>query len=75
VPTTSPDPPVDATGSPEPDRVAWIIRQVLPFVVLGGMGAIAVRRGVAPLSNDDTFFHLRFGHEFLTSGHRGHRGR
>jgi hypothetical protein len=26
---------------------------------------VAVRRGVAPLTNDDTFFHLRFGHEFL----------
>jgi len=49
-----------------PDRITWIIRTVVPNLVLLAMLGIAVRQASAPLDNDDTFFHLRFGHEFLS---------
>jgi hypothetical protein len=49
-----------------PDRVTWLIRDVVPFLALAALAGVAVRRGLAPLTNDDTFFHLRFGHEFLS---------
>jgi len=49
-----------------PDRVTWLIRSFVPYAVLCVLAGVAVRRGLAPLTNDDTFFHLRFGQEFLS---------
>jgi hypothetical protein len=42
--------------------------------VLVGLLGLCVRRGVATLSVDDTFFHLRFGHEFLNGWSIGDPG-
>jgi hypothetical protein len=42
------------------------VRGVLPFLIaLGILGALVVNCSV-PLSNTDTYFHLRFGQEFLS---------
>jgi hypothetical protein len=49
-----------------PDRIEWVIRTVVPNLVLIAMLGIAVRQAAAALTNDDTFFHLRLGHEFLS---------
>jgi hypothetical protein len=40
-------------------------RWVLPVSVLGGVFAVLTRAASRPLSNFDTYFHLRFGAEFL----------
>jgi hypothetical protein len=37
----------------------------MPGILLGGLLLVVVRTVAAPLTNMDTFFHLRFGHEFL----------
>ncbi len=42
------------------------IRTVLPVVLLAGIYVALVRLASFPLGNFDTYFHLRFGHEFLT---------
>jgi hypothetical protein len=47
------------------DPVTVLTRRVMPFVLLGGVIVVLVRLAATPLHNFDTFFHLRFGHEFL----------
>ena len=42
------------------------VRIVLALALLGATFATLVRIASFPLGNADTFFHLRFGHEFLT---------
>lgn len=37
----------------------------MPYVMLGVLLAAVVRAAAVPISNADTFFHLRYGHEFL----------
>ncbi|MDT0201188.1 hypothetical protein [Nocardioides sp. AE5] len=54
-----------AETPPAPDLVTRLVRQVLPLVALAILFAVAVRRAALTLTNDDTFFHLRFGSEFL----------
>lgn len=49
-----------------PDRIEWVIRTAVPALVLLGLLGIAVRQAAEALANDDTFFHLRIGHEFLS---------
>jgi hypothetical protein len=49
-----------------PDRITWLIRKGMPRLVLLVMLGVAVRQASGPLTNDDTFFHLRLGHEFLS---------
>lgn len=49
----------------EPDRVTWFIRRGMPLFVVVALLGLVVRRSAAALTNDDTFFHLRFGREFL----------
>ena len=56
---------LDEDRSETPDRVSRVIRDLVPLGVIAFLFAVAVRRGCAPLTNDDTFFHLRFGAEFL----------
>ena len=41
-------------------------RTVLPALLMAGVLVVLVRVASFPLSNFDTYFHLRFGHEFLT---------
>ena len=55
-----------STDSAPPDRITWIIRTVVPNLVLLVLLGIAARQASASLDNDDTFFHLRFGQEFLS---------
>ena len=42
-----------------------MLRYVMPVLVVVGMFAVLVNHAKDPLSNTDTYFHLRFGHEFL----------
>jgi hypothetical protein len=44
--------------------LAWM-RPVVAGGIFAGVLAIVIRGVAAPLSNDDTYFHLRFGSEFL----------
>ena len=48
---------------PEP---AAILRFVIPTLIVVGVFALLTNHAKDPLSNTDTYFHLRFGHEFLT---------
>ncbi|HRK48425.1 MAG TPA: hypothetical protein PK324_22535, partial [Nocardioides sp.] len=41
-------------------------RAVTAYVVLVGVAVVLVGKAAMPLDNLDTYFHLRFGHEFLT---------
>lgn len=45
-----------------------------PYVLLGGLLLGLVRWVSAPISNADTFFHLRYGHEFLHGWSLRHPG-
>lgn len=50
----------------ETSLVSVVARRVVPVALLVGLFAVLARVAAQPLSNGDTFFHLRFGHEFLT---------
>jgi hypothetical protein len=41
------------------------LRLVVPLIIVAGSLAALTKRDSEPLSNADTYFHLRFGHEFL----------
>ena len=43
-----------------------LIRFVIPTIIVVGVFALLTNHAKDPLSNTDTYFHLRFGHEFLT---------
>ncbi len=49
-----------STPAPTTRLLAWT-----PYALPGGLLLVIVRWVIAPVSNPDTFFHLRFGHEFL----------
>ena len=46
----------------------------MPYVLLVALLLVVVRRMSAPVSNADTFFHLRYGHEFLNGWSLRHPG-
>ena len=46
----------------------------MPYVLLGGLLLVMVRLAAVPVSNADTFFHLRYGHEFLDGWSLRHPG-
>jgi hypothetical protein len=46
----------------------------MPYILLGGLLLVLVRWVSAPISNGDTFFHLRYGHEFLAGWSLRHPG-
>jgi hypothetical protein len=46
-------------------RVLARLRVVLPWLVMAGILVCLVANTARPLTNTDTYFHLRFGHEFL----------
>lgn len=58
------------------DPVRHISRVVLPYVLLLLCAVLLLRDAAIPLNNGDTYFHLRFGHEFLSGDwslwHPGH---
>ena len=62
--------PVDevADAAPQEKRssVLTMIRYVIPTAIVIGAFAILTKHAKDPLSNTDTYFHLRFGHEFLS---------
>jgi hypothetical protein len=65
-------PPTEPSRGPS---VLTILRFVMPTIVVVGMFAVLTNHAKDPLSNTDTYFHLRFGHEFLhgawSLGHPG----
>ena len=50
------------------------LRAVLAFLLLASVFGVLVRIASLPLINNDTYFHLRFGHEFLASWSLRHPG-
>ena len=67
----------ETTGDPgEPERPArehrggpsplTVLKHVVPILVVLGIFAVLTNHAKDRLSNTDTYFHLRFGHEFLT---------
>lgn len=61
---------------PTRDPVRLVTRMVLPYLILLMWAWRLLRDASGRLSNDDTYFHLRFGHEFLSGDwslwHPGH---
>ncbi len=57
----APDPAPGSSASP----VTLVARTVVPLAMVAVVFVVMVRTAAAPLSNPDTFFHLRFGREFL----------
>jgi hypothetical protein len=45
--------------------VQTLVRYVVPTIIVIGVFAILTNHAKDPLSNTDTYFHLKFGHEFL----------
>jgi hypothetical protein len=58
-----------STGSPVTRLLTW-----MPYALLGSLLLVMVRAACAPVSNADTFFHLRYGHEFLDGWSLRHPG-
>ena len=50
------------------------LRTVVAYALLGSVFAVLVRIASLPLINNDTYFHLRFGHEFLDGWSLRHPG-
>lgn len=57
-----------------PEPATARISRFVPLMLLCALFAIVVRSALAPLANADTYFHLRFGHEFLSSWSLRHPG-
>ena len=65
VPELTPEPtPGTDSAVDSPDLVRVALRW-LPAVLFGAVLVVVVRKAAAPLDNLDTYFHLRFGSEFL----------
>ena len=62
--------PEETEPAPRPadsgPSVLNLIRFVIPTIIVVGVFALLTNHAKDPLSNTDTYFHLRFGHEFLT---------
>ena len=57
---------VTGEDRPAPRRPTGFVRdRALPTLILVGTVTALVLAAALPLSNTDTYFHLRFGHEFL----------
>jgi len=57
--------PAPRPGNSGPS-VLNLIRFVIPTIIVVGVFALLTNHAKDPLSNTDTYFHLRFGHEFFT---------
>lgn len=47
--------------------VSRLVRLYLPLGLVVGTFTVLVKIATRPLDNDDTYFHLRYGHEFMTN--------
>ena len=56
--------PPDVAARPRRDPVRTSL-QVVPVLVFVGTCLAVVRYALQPITNPDTYFHLRFGSEFL----------
>ena len=65
--------PEPAPG-PSTSPVTLVARTVVPLAMVAVVFVVMVREAAAPLSNPDTFFHLRFGREFLDGWSLRHPG-
>lgn len=75
--TLAPDPALDVAASPARARrspVSAVARHVVPYLLFVACLLTAVRLTTIPLTNFDTYFHLRFGHEFLEDWSLRHPG-
>ena len=60
---------------PAPRRMSgFLCERALPTLVLVATVTALVLAAALPLSNTDTYFHLRFGHEFLAGWSLGDPG-
>lgn len=66
--------PCPLTEESPADTVSVLVRRVVPAVMVVALLAVAVRIAAAPVTNPDTFFHLRFGEEFLHGWSLRHPG-
>src|SRR4051812_50206237 len=57
-----------------PDHILARTRTALPWLVLAGILVSLVANTARPLTNTDTYFHLRFGQEFLDGWSLRHPG-
>ncbi|MGZ4488284.1 MAG: hypothetical protein ACXVW1_10170 [Nocardioides sp.] len=64
----------DVAVDPPSDLVTRLVRTVLPVLVVVGVLVVVVWRAAQPLDNYDTYFHLRFGAEFLDGWSLRHPG-
>lgn len=55
-----------ADGGSRASPVTVLVRRVVPIILVLAVFAVLAWQASKPLSNPDTFFHLRFGHEFLS---------
>ena len=64
-PATPPSPSVRPARTAAGRSPLTLLRYVVPILVVIGIFAVLDQPRQGPLSNTDTYFHLRFGHEFL----------
>lgn len=60
-----PEPPASERPPAREGVGSWAARRAMPWALVVAVFAMLVREASEPLSNSDTFFHLRFGREFL----------
>src|SRR3569623_2218971 len=72
-PSNGSAPPADPGGA-RLRRTASRLRRVLPWLVLAGILVSLFFNVAHRLTNTDTYFHLRFGHEFLAGWSLRHPG-
>jgi hypothetical protein len=72
----STEPVDDATSTPaeEGGLVSLLSRRVVPGLLVVGILSLLTLKASWPLSNFDTYFHLRFGYEFLHGWSLRHPG-
>jgi hypothetical protein len=77
--TTTLEPPQSTVATPDAARpasspVTLVTRVIVPMGMVLATFVAMMRTAAAPLSNPDTFFHLRFGSEFLDGWSLRHPG-
>lgn len=55
----------EASGMTDTSRMSRVVRLYVPLLMVAGAFASLARLAARPLGNWDTYFHLRFGHEFI----------
>ena len=72
----TPDTAIQLEDDPRPafSPVTFMTRTFVPLAMVLVTFVVMVRQAASPLSNPDTFFHLRFGREFLDGWSLRHPG-